>query len=122
MEIFEPWSNTDKIVSGDSYFTLVGSAEDLRTIGPRFIRVFKTTTKQFPMKYLSEIYLVNIVNRCVFVTKYTDFLRVYSLSHEWIATISILLHPAHHFSRIDSTSEKGGGKLTDNIKNHIHRR
>ena len=55
LELVRPWENTNILVCNDFYFASVGAELSLMNIGLRFIGVVKTTTKKFPMKYLSEI-------------------------------------------------------------------
>ena len=52
-----PWSNSERGVCADSCFSLVSSAEDMMRIGILFIGVVKTSTRTFPMAYLSSIEL-----------------------------------------------------------------
>ena len=46
--------------------------------------------------------------------------QVYFITCGWILNIGILLHPVHHLPRVDHTSDKGGGKLKDNIQMNIN--
>ena len=41
-------------------------------------------------------------------------------SCRWVVDVSILFRPVHHLLRVERTSEKGGGNLTDKIQNQIH--
>lgn len=50
-----PWSGTNRIVCGDSYFASVHTAQVLHKMGLRFIGVVKTANRRFPMKYLGAL-------------------------------------------------------------------
>ena len=54
-----PWARTDRIVCADSYFASVGTLQELKKIGLRFIGVVKTATRQFPLQYLSHVEMRN---------------------------------------------------------------
>jgi Transposase IS4 len=54
-----PWVRTSRIVCADSYFSMVGAAEELLRIGLRFIGVVKTAKRPYPMKTLSSLELHN---------------------------------------------------------------
>jgi Transposase IS4 len=54
-ELVRPWANTDAVVVADSYFSSVGAAIRLKTIGLRFIGCMKTATREFPMHYLGSV-------------------------------------------------------------------
>ena len=47
-----PCTNSNRIVCAGSYFASAGCCEELKIIGLRFIGVFDTATKQFPMTNL----------------------------------------------------------------------
>ena len=64
-----PWTNTDRIVCADSYFASVPDAEELWKHGLRFIGVIKTSTRQFPMEYLSNIEFQNWGDMSGFLTR-----------------------------------------------------
>lgn len=49
-----PWSGTNRIVCGDSYFASVHTAQVLYAMGLRFIGVVKTANTRFPYKHLSS--------------------------------------------------------------------
>ena len=57
LNIFLPWTNSQRGVCDYSYFTLVTSVEEMMRIGIRFIRVVKTETTEHLMEYLSSIEL-----------------------------------------------------------------
>lgn len=57
--LVEPWARSDRIVCADSYFASVSTANELRSIGLRFIGVVKTATRKFPMAWLSQQELMN---------------------------------------------------------------
>ena len=57
-DLVMPWAYTDRIVCADLYFASIGAALGLKRIGLQFIGVFKTATRRYPMKALSEIKLV----------------------------------------------------------------
>jgi len=46
VELIEPWSWSNRIVCGDSYFSFVGAAIKLKSIGLRFIGAIKQATKK----------------------------------------------------------------------------
>jgi Transposase IS4 len=52
-----PWNRTNRIVCGDSYFSSVDTATELKSMGLRFIGVGKTATRKFPMQWLSSFEL-----------------------------------------------------------------
>ena len=58
-ELVMPWANMDRIVCADSYFASVPAAEELWKHGLCFMGIIKTSTRQFPMAYLSNIELQN---------------------------------------------------------------
>ena len=57
LDLVYPWANTDRVVVADSHFALVQAARELYKVGLRFIGVVKTSTKSYPMEYLSGIQL-----------------------------------------------------------------
>jgi len=59
LELVRNWANTDRLVVADSYFASVQTALRLKEIGLRFIGTVKTAHKGFPMRYLSQVELVD---------------------------------------------------------------
>ena len=58
LDLIKPWHNDgDRLLCADSYFASVPAVIALRNVGWRFIGVIKTSTKQFPLAYLSGIEL-----------------------------------------------------------------
>ena len=53
--LVSPWNYSFRTVVGDSYFASVGAAEQLELVKLGFIGVVKTSSRRFPMKYLSNI-------------------------------------------------------------------
>ena len=53
----DPWIGLDRLVGADSYFASLETAKVLYNVELRFLGVVKTSTKQYPMKDLSEIEL-----------------------------------------------------------------
>ena len=53
-ELTLPWSKTNQLVVGDSFFASVQAARALYHRGLFFIGVVKTATRDFPMKFLSD--------------------------------------------------------------------
>ena len=58
-DLVKPWGNTNAIVVADSYFASVPAALRLKQIGLRFIGTVKTATREFPMKYLANVPLLD---------------------------------------------------------------
>jgi Transposase IS4 len=54
-ELVLPWAMTGRIVAANSCFASVESAEEVHKAGLRFIGVFKTGTRRYPMYKLSRI-------------------------------------------------------------------
>eukprot|EP00170_Pyropia_yezoensis_P000630 contig_2981_g631 len=50
-----PWAGTQRIICADSYFASVATAQQLLTMGLRFVGVVKTATRGYPMGALSAI-------------------------------------------------------------------
>ena len=50
-----PWAGTQRVVCADSYFASVAAANQLLTMGLRFIGVVKTATRGYPMEALSTL-------------------------------------------------------------------
>ena len=50
-----PWARTHTIVCVDSHFASVGTLQELKQIGLRFIGVGKPATRQFPQQCLSHV-------------------------------------------------------------------
>jgi len=50
-----PWAGTQRVVRADAYFASVAAANQLLTMGLRFIRVVKTETRGYPMEALSTL-------------------------------------------------------------------
>ena len=55
--LVQPWANSGRVVSADSYFASVPCALALKDMGLRFIGVVKTATKEFPQTYLLTVEL-----------------------------------------------------------------
>ena len=53
-EIVLPWVNDHRIVCANSYFALVTAAELIYLDGLKFIGVFKTATRKYPMAHLAS--------------------------------------------------------------------
>lgn len=53
--LVDPWSHSNRIVCGDSYFASVHTAQVLKGIGLGFIGVVKTAHRKFPLKYLGSL-------------------------------------------------------------------
>ena len=53
--LVEPWFNTDCIVCADSFFASVHAADAMFEKGLRFSGVIKTSTKGYPLQYLSHL-------------------------------------------------------------------
>ena len=68
LKLIDKWVDTDRIVCVDSYFASLPAAETLLRIGLRFIGVVKSTTKYFPMEYLTNKELVECGDRAGAVT------------------------------------------------------
>jgi len=58
-ELVQPWKHTGRLVVADSYFASVPCALALKDMGLQFIGVVKTTTREFPLSYLSTVELAN---------------------------------------------------------------
>jgi Transposase IS4 len=71
-ELVQPWSMSDRCVCADSYFASVGAVEELQRMRMRFIGVVKTSTRRFPMDYLSNLRFYNHGDRHGVVTKDAD--------------------------------------------------
>ena len=71
----EPWVNT-YIIFSVYYFESVVAANTLNKIGPLFIGMVKTTIKRFPMKYFSDIYIVDKVDRSVDFTNGANWIPI----------------------------------------------
>ena len=56
-ELVFPWGHSDRTVVADSYFASVPAAVRLFVNGLRFIGVLKTSTREYPMPYLSNVEL-----------------------------------------------------------------
>jgi hypothetical protein len=48
-ELVSPWAGPGRVVCADSYFSSVQAAEQLLSMGLKFIGVVKTATRKFPM-------------------------------------------------------------------------
>ena len=58
LDLIKPWHNDgDQLLCADSYFPSVPALIALRNVGWRFIGVIKTSTKQYPLQYLSGLEL-----------------------------------------------------------------
>lgn len=54
-ELIEPWLNTGRVVTGDSAFTSVGTAQKLEEHNTGMIGSVKLASSGFPMTYLSTV-------------------------------------------------------------------
>lgn len=52
--LVEPWLGSDRVVCADSYFASVEAADQMKSVGLRFIGAIKTATRQFPYRFLSD--------------------------------------------------------------------
>ena len=66
------WANKDRIICSHSYFSSVTAAEELWKHVLHFIGVIKTSVRQFPMAYLSNIELYNREDMSGFLTRPVD--------------------------------------------------
>eukprot|EP00173_Palmaria_palmata_P004197 Plantae.Rhodophyta-Palmaria_palmata.ctg521.p1 GENE.Plantae.Rhodophyta-Palmaria_palmata.ctg521~~Plantae.Rhodophyta-Palmaria_palmata.ctg521.p1 ORF type:complete len:299 (+),score=20.18 Plantae.Rhodophyta-Palmaria_palmata.ctg521:501-1397(+) len=57
LRLVKSYFNSGRIVVSDSYFASVTAALEMKRNGLRFIGVFKTATKQFPLTYLNSFEL-----------------------------------------------------------------
>ena len=55
------WTYSMQTVAGDSYFPSVGAAEELKKLKMQLIGVVKTSTRRFPISYLSRIKMIHRV-------------------------------------------------------------
>jgi hypothetical protein len=69
VDLVKPWAYFQQLVCGDSFFASVHSAETLFKMGMKFISVVTTLTRQFPMKYLSELELAGRGSRAGLIAK-----------------------------------------------------
>lgn len=83
-QLVRPWLNSNRIICADSAFASVGCANELKRLGMRFIGVVKTATKQFPMKWLSEVELSNRGDRKGLVARNADGGDVNLLAFVWM--------------------------------------
>jgi len=58
-ELVFPWKDTGRLVVGDSYFGSFPAVLEMHQMGLRFIGVVKSSTRQFPVDYLSTVVLPN---------------------------------------------------------------
>jgi Transposase IS4 len=54
-ELVRPWAGSGRVVYADSYFDSVQAAEQLMSMGLRFIGVVKAGTRKFPMRALGSL-------------------------------------------------------------------
>jgi hypothetical protein len=59
MSLVMPWALSGRVICGDSFFASVSAAMALKHIGLRFIGVVKTSSRKFPLAYLSSREMVN---------------------------------------------------------------
>ena len=57
-ELVGPWTNTSRILYGDSYFASVSTCHEMDRIGFRFLGVVKAAHKYFPIFHLQRIELI----------------------------------------------------------------
>jgi hypothetical protein len=100
-----PWSNSNRIICGDSYFASVGACEEMNRIGLQFIGVVKQATKRFPMGYLSNLELSNRGDFKGLVSKKedgtTDFLSFVWMDRDrrYFVSTTASLKPGRPYSR-----------------------
>ncbi len=58
-ELVQPWSISDRCICADSYFASVQAVEELQRMRLKFIGVVKTSTRRYPMNYLSHLHFHN---------------------------------------------------------------
>ena len=69
LPLLQPWFHTNRVVCADSYFASVPTAESLYEKGLRFTGVVKTSTKKYPMKYLSHLEIAEKRKHVTLVSK-----------------------------------------------------
>jgi hypothetical protein len=68
--LLKPWvGQGNRVVCADSYFALIGAAEEPDKMGLGLIGVIKMATRQFPQAHLLAIELHNCGDFCGFYTK-----------------------------------------------------
>ena len=69
LRLLQPWFHTNCVVCANSYFASVHRAESLYEKGLRFTGVVKTSTKKYPMKYLSHLEIAEKGEHVTLVSK-----------------------------------------------------
>jgi hypothetical protein len=82
-ELVSPWAGSSRVVCADSYFSSVQAAEQLLSMGLKFIGIVKTATKQFPMQALGSIEMEMRGERDTYVNKTEDG-RVRMMAMVWL--------------------------------------
>ncbi len=71
-ELIQPWAMSDRCICADSYFASVKAVEELQRMRLKFIGVIKTSTRRYPMQYLSHLHFHNRGDRHGVVAKDAD--------------------------------------------------
>ena len=69
LRLLQPWFHTNRVVCADSYFASVHTADLLYEKGLRFTGAVKTSTKKYPMKYLSHLEIAEKGEHVTLVSK-----------------------------------------------------
>lgn len=71
-ELVQPWAMSDRCICADSYFASVKAVEELHRMRLKFIGVIKTSTRHYPMQYLSHLTFHNRGDRHGVVSRDPD--------------------------------------------------
>ncbi len=71
-ELIQPWAMSNRCICADSYFASVKAVEELHRMRLKFIGVVKTSTRHYPMHYLSHLVFHNRGDRHGVISKDAD--------------------------------------------------
>jgi hypothetical protein len=118
-----PWFGSNRTVSADSYFALVGAAKELYRNGLRFIGVVKTATKGFPKKYLIN---VELHQRGIFLGLASDPTSkeepTLAALFGWIARVGLSLQQHDILQKEHRSPAASGGSKSTNSRLHLQRK